>query len=189
MINSEHNDKQAEFFSNLPSFSSKPKRKKINLGRIALSLSYENIIILTIGLIMLLIVCYSFGVERGKYLAQHKFVEKDIAKIKQQPGTNKQEQSQKIETKKPSKPNLNAPGSSKYTIQVGCFRKATSINKAIKGLKSIGMHPFVIQQGILDSVCVGSYNNKSEADADLKKIRKLYSDSYVRLLQENYLRQ
>jgi len=72
MFNSEHKDRQVEFFGDSSGESKKPMKDRLRLGKIAISLSYENILILAISLVMLLIVCYSLGVEKGKQMARLK---------------------------------------------------------------------------------------------------------------------
>ena len=64
-------EKQSEFFSEFQTAEAKksdlPFRKNMAAGkRVALNLSYENIVLVFIGFIMLAVIFFSLGVEKGK---------------------------------------------------------------------------------------------------------------------------
>jgi len=183
MFNCDHNkDRQAEFFSNLSGASGKPKKAKFRLGRAALSLSYENIFLLTIGLIMLLIVCYSLGVERGRHLAQLKDegIKVEKKQAQETPTVDSQEPRKKrIRVKVAQIPQ--APPKRSAYIQVAAFRTEKYARKEMGRLQNKGYQPYLAQWGRFKVVRVGGYKDKSEASEDLKKLRKIYGDCYVRL--------
>ncbi len=167
MFDSEQNkDHQAEFFADLPTASGKPNKVKFRLSKVALSLSYENIFLLTIGLIMLLIVCYSLGVEKGKRFVQLKSEEIAI----------EQEQAQElpaVETEEPKQ--------KKTYIQVASFRSEKYARKEIERLKNKGYQSYLTQWGKFQVVCVGNYQDRKAAAEDLRKLKQIYGDCYVRL--------
>lgn len=186
MFNSNEKDRQVEFFSDLPGKSKKSRKDKLRLAKTFVSLSYENIIILSIGLIMLLIVCYSSGVERGKHLAQLiplRAQESEDIKVEQ-------EQVQKSPTIKAPGPQekkikvklaqtKNAAKTLPY-IQIASFYTDKYARKEIEQLKNKGYQPFLTQWGKYRVVCVGGYKNRDEATMALKQLRKVYADCILR---------
>lgn len=180
-FNSEHLREQAEFFGNFSGASGKPKKAKFRLGRVALSLSYENIFLLSIGLIMLLIVCYSLGVEKGRHLAQ--LIPSRPDTLKKQVQEKPAIKSRELKKKKIKVKVAQTPQASKTLayIQVASFRTEKYARKEIRRLEDKGYQPFLAQWGKFKVVCVGGYKDKSEAFGDLKKLEKIYGDCYVRL--------
>ena len=199
MFNSDDKDRQAEFFSDLPDTAKETKKRRFLKGRVAVSLSQENLIFFAIGFIMLLIVCYSWGVERGKNLVQliplypdtltgtsgHKRAQEseDIQEVKQ-------EQAQKRPTKKSPKPQVkkikvklaqakNVAKTLPY-IQIASFRTDKYARREIDQLKNRGYQPFLAQWGEYRVVCVGGYKNKDEAAMALKQLKKVYADCILR---------
>lgn len=188
MFNSDDKDKQRELFSNEAYVSKKPKRNRLWLGKIAISLSYENIIIVAIGLIMILIVCYSLGVERGKYLAQVAGAgqewQRRAEEIKDiQPEQEQAQEAPVTESPQPKKEKLKvkrasleeAPRALPY-IQVASFRTDKYAREETEQLRSKGYQAFATRWGKYSVVCVSGYKNKDEAFRDLKQLRKLYAD-------------
>ena len=192
MFDSNDKDRQAEFFSDLPDTAKETKKRRFLKGRVAVSLSQENLIFFAIGLIMLLIVCYSWGVERGKNLAQAIPFYPDGRKRAQESEdiqAARQEQAQKRPTGKSPEPEpaerkiktkVAFKGASRYTIQVATLRKTVSVKQEIERLKDRGYYPFIVGRGKFSEICVGNYKNKNEASVDLEKLRKLYADCFTR---------
>lgn len=182
MFSSEHKEKQVEFFNDLPGTSGKPKRK-FNLARIALSLSYENIIIFSIGSIMLLIVCYSLGVEKGKRLVM---VQGEEITIEAEPNPSFGFSQDDSKTGKPAEPQkkkirvevAKEPEDLKKLpyIQVASFRTDKYARKEMQELKNKGYQSFLSKWGNFSVVCVGRYKNKDKARIALKNLKKLYAD-------------
>ncbi|MBN2097254.1 MAG: SPOR domain-containing protein [Candidatus Omnitrophica bacterium] len=166
-------EQQAELFQELSDQPQKSKRAKFNLTKIALILSYENIIILSIGLVMVLIVCYSLGVERGKYLVQAKSEDLELRP------TEQTEQVQETQSAPTVKPDLPKQGK-KIKIQVATFRSDKYAEIAKKRLEHSGFQPFVVTRGTFREVCVGGYSDKQEAKQALKELRKMYADCFIR---------
>lgn len=166
MFDSEDKDRQVEFFSDLSNNLKKARKTRFKMARISLSLSYENIIIISIGLIMLLIVCYSLGVEKGRHLVYLKNediqVEVEEEQVQQKP-----------------KESVPKPQSVPY-IQVASFRTDKYAIKEIERLKNKGYQPFVSTAGKFRVVCVGGYKDDNEAKEALKQLRKLYADCFLR---------
>ncbi|MFA6320690.1 MAG: SPOR domain-containing protein [Candidatus Omnitrophota bacterium] len=70
-----------------------------------------------------------------------------------------------------------------YTIvAVTLTRKDTALFE-INKLKRQGIDAFIAQKGNYFQVCVGAYSDKTDAQSqkDLKKVRRLYKDAYLKL--------
>lgn len=195
MFNSNDKDRQAEFFSDLPDAAKETKKRRFLKGRVAVSLSQENLIFFAIGLIMLLIVSYSWGVERGKKLAQLIPLYPDGHKRAQESEdiqAARQEQVQKTRTRKspesePAKRKIKtklaqAKNVAKILpyIQIASFRTDKYARREIDQLKNRGYQPFLAQWGKYRVVCVGGYKNKDEATMALKQLKKVYADCILR---------
>lgn len=181
MFNTNDRDRQAEFFSDLPDTTKKTKKRGFKLGKVAISLSYENLIILAIGLIMMLIVCYSLGVERGKHLAQ--LEPEGIKEIEQErvqkapPQKSPEPEQKRIRIKVASSKEI---AKTFPYIQVASFRTQKHARKEMELLKDRGFWPFTLTWGRYKVVCVGGYKNDGEASRDFKQLRKVYADCILR---------
>ena len=171
-LDSKHSMGQAEFFADLSGRSKKTRKTKLNLAKIVVSLSYENVIILSIGLIMLLIAGYCLGVEKGKHRAQFK-----SEPVKSKPASRPEAEKKMPEAEKKMEAGVAAKN---YTIQVATFRNTASVKQELARLNKRGYQPFVVNRGEFSELCVGNYQNKDEAYRDLKKLKKTYADSYLR---------
>lgn len=182
MFNPDEQDRQGEFFSELPREPKKPFKKRFNLGRIAISLSYENLILLTIGLIMTLIVCYSLGVEKGRHLAglQDQEIIEAQEQIQATPKQMPPEPKKKKMRIKVAEKQKSITQDSPY-IQVASFRTTKFASKEMQQLKIKGYQPFTLTWGKYKVVCVGGYNNKDEANQALTQLKKLYADCILRV--------
>ena len=180
-------NEQVEFFHDLAGMAKKPKKKRFVLGKVAVSLSYENLLVLAIGLIMLLIVCYSLGVENGKQFSQ---INSEVPQDKQRQQVPEQQvQQQKLEEPKTQAPKpkrklklrvaKNTPpaaaGSPAY-IQVASFRTDKYANREIERLKNSGHRAFVSRWGQYRVVCVGGYQDEAEAARAFTELKKVYAD-------------
>ncbi len=178
MFNPEQKDKQVEFFDDLSGAAKKSKKAKLHLARIAVSLSYENIIILSIGLIMLLIVCYSLGIEKGQRLVQISSTGENAETTGNTESATKIEQEQ-LQQKPKTLPVKKSPRLGPY-IQVASFRTKKYAEKEMQRLKNSGHQPFLATWGRFKVVCVGGYKDKAEAVDALKQLRKVYADCILR---------
>ena len=180
MFNYEQKDKQVEFFKDISDKSKGSGKNRLRLAKIALSLSYENMIILSIGLIMLLIVCYSLGVERGRQLAQVKGEDMNIEQ--EQAESSPQEVAPKPKEKRMQIKVAQVTEVFKASpyIQVASFRTDKYAIKEMEGLKSKGYQPYLARWGRYTVVCVGGYKDKDEAHQALVDLKKLYADCILR---------
>jgi hypothetical protein len=170
-----------------------------------LTLSVENIILLSIILVMGLILFFSFGVERGKHLAQSSVdinVYEDIATVIQT-----QDISEAIErVELPSalvvdvdplmeveadetREIIKVPQVEEieitddlFTIQVASFKLEKNAQKEADILRDKGFDSLVVDKGNYSIVCVGKFSHRNVASDFARKLQNRYNDYLVRRL-------
>jgi cell division protein FtsN len=75
-----------------------------------------------------------------------------------------------------------SPGARKYTIQVASFSQDGLARQEEAGLKGQGYKTILKTSGQFRSLCVGSFNDKQEAETILRKLRSKYHDCFIRRL-------
>ena len=150
--------------------------------KVVFSLSYENIILLFIGSIMLLVIFFSLGVEKGKRstIAQAggEKAENVISEAPQKEEPKIAKNSEITEKKVIDIPQK------LYTIQVSAFRKEGKAEKEIARLKNNGYDTFVMPSEGWLQVCVGRYASREESEKDFAALKKNYPSCYFRKIEE-----
>jgi len=158
----------------------KPKR--------TFQLSYEHLIFVLIALIIIAVISFSLGVERGKAVA-HKSAYLQKKTVKQEvlpaPKPLKEEASSSLaqaEKTLPDKDDLKKEELREpvYTVRVASYLKKGLADKNVERLEKKGLKAFVVASGKYFIVCVGRFNNKKKASLEEKRLRKQYSDCYVK---------
>lgn len=198
MFREENKDRQAELFENPTGREKEINSRKFTLPKWSPSLSCENSFFIIIVFVMLMIACYSLGVEKGKHLValnnninqytnpigiQEKKTQTEPAvSIIEEPQKEKIKirletvQAEKAKPQSLSKDLLRK----KPYIQVATFRTDKYAGKEINRLKSKGYRPFILCSGKFRQVCVGGYKDKTDAEKALKNLRRLYADCVLR---------
>ncbi len=147
---------------------------------------YEKIILVVMGSIVIAVVSFSLGVEKGKHIALQASAAKfDLASNIPAAG---QKQEVRITKNKPIITNpvqvqgISAGKSENYTIQLASFQNKSLAQKEAGALKKTGLAPLVISKGSYSVLCVGSFNSKETARALLSQLKKKYQDSFIRRL-------
>ena len=180
------------------------KNPKRSYRFLSLTLSLENIIILSIFSLMILILSFCLGVERGKRIAAANTTEKAEAQavaavtaieepvdlmeppvimkaaVVALPPENSQQGAAQEKNAYPL-----AKREMGYTIQVASFKKEEYARTEARNLEKRGYGAYdirVISKGEYSIVCVGSFNEKRRAKALLSKLRSRYKDCIVRRL-------
>lgn len=157
------------------------------------NLNWENVILLAIFCLMLVILSFSLGVEKG---------EKNP--VNQGPIAASQVKS--VSTPKPAtidkKPVLiNAPTPQtkavsvperrlrdgdiivkRYTVQIASLENLASVHREVERLKKSGYEIWVKQSGKYYILCVGKFSSSDEAKNYQKNLRKMYDDCFIRRL-------
>ena len=175
-------EEQGELFTEFQATKAKkpahPLRRGMVFGKkFAFNLSYENIVLLFIAFIMLLVVFFSLGVEKGKRIILHtKISPAETPQIIEEPEI--------VETDEITEKKLPEPSLKPYTIQVVAFKKEEKARQATERLKNDGYKAFVIPSKEWLQVCVGRYINKEESKKDFADLKKMYPTSYFRKISE-----
>jgi cell division septation protein DedD len=172
----------------------KRKRKKkfpegiLPKNYVLFNVSYEQVIFITIAVIMLMALIFSLGVERGKQLSRAPMKRERIKVVKTAPAEKAEpvtvKEEPQPETAPAEKPKAAAeektPGAKNYTVQLVAFRSKRLAQKELIKLGKKGYKPFIIVGGGYYQICVGEYENKPEAKEDHAELKKYYKESFIR---------
>lgn len=170
-------EKQKELFSEYEnekeSFFGFIKKKDTIGQKMAIIVSREKLIFLTIGLILFAILTFSLGVERGKRIKEK------IAADLQEDQLAEQTQQQKEEAiKEEATVELKKEGN--FTIQVVSYKQKELAQKEIEILKRKYSDVFIVQNGQYYEICVGNFSNKQEAKQIVNDLNKRYKDCFIK---------
>lgn len=146
----------------------------------AVTFSLEHLIFITIGIIILALIAFSLGVERGKSVTlRDRRVEgaKAPGPSKEDTGLNSaapEEERSGIEYEAAEKPVLD------YTVQVASYVSRGTAESRAGELKSKGYEAFVLHKGSYYVMCIGRFPDRQSANAERDSLRKEYSDCLVR---------
>lgn len=170
----------------------KPKRlfpKLVNIfpradfeGKVLMTFTLERVIFISIGIIMLMVIVYALGVEKGKSIG--KAAATPSAKLQ----IEKQAQSQpvKIDKQKPIVPvrlESTRDFGKPYTIVAVTFTRKDTATQEVNRLKKEGFDAALVQSDSYFLVCIGAYPDKdsSQSKTALGKARKIHKDAYFKL--------
>jgi len=165
----------------------------------SITLSAENIIILTVLIFLGIIVSFSVGVEKGKRLnlagvnapiapvvverpkAVTPTLQKGVVREVSSPVAAKQ---QIVPASAPvAQPATVQPGSEGfYTIQIASFKLRKFAEEEARGLKTKGYETFIVPKGQHLVVCAGRFLDQDAAKNFLGKLKGKYKDCLVRRL-------
>lgn len=172
------------------------------------TLSWDNIIIAGIVIVILLTLFFSLGVERGRKLINPSG---DSAQVNQGKGEGRltdlpaakqmpieqllPEQSEKESMMMkpsvmdspqkivaPAQESISGSGVSRYTIQVASFKEMEYAQREAADLKKKGYDILLLPKGGHVIVCVGKFTNKEKAVVTQNRLKKQYKDCLVRRL-------
>ncbi len=206
-MNINYKQPQFELFPGSSASVDDPSRPRYLLAN--LTLSIENLVVLSILGIMVAVFAYSLGVERGKHVMASEFrrtavtqtaVAESTAVVQQAsvtPAATTVRQVPAVAGKpvnavpaavKPAVATAPAaiaqqpqvPSAFKYTIQVASYADEKFAKKAAVDLNKNGFETLVMQKGKYAILCVGKFNQKNEAMAVISKLKSKYKDCLVR---------
>ena len=165
-------------------------------NRVLITITLDRLIFISIGIIMLMVIVFALGVERGRALRKEMGqIANQIAPAKKPRGesiasTPLEKAQDKASEIKPASAEsaktsvaqkLAAPQETNrpYTIIVVTFsRKDDALAEAAR-LKRDGFDAFVYQSDPYFQVRVGAYSAKEELEPALNRLRRMYKDAYV----------
>ena len=168
-----------------------------------LTLTIENLVVLSILGIMVAVFAYSLGVERGKHVmaaqwnarAQAKPMAAEVPAIAAQavtaikiagPSVGSAVANAPVQAIQPTptvivQQNLQkADPRFKFTVQLASYADGNFARKVAQDLDKKGFETIVMQKGKYAILCVGKFNQKNEAMAMISKLKSKYKDCLVR---------
>ncbi len=202
-MNINYKQPQFELFPGSSGVDNDASRPRLFLAN--LTLTIENLVVLSILGIMLAVFAYSLGVERGKHVMTAQLMDKVPAKplVAQAPVVQTQSAAVvKIPVQQPQATVASVAGSArtlqpqsavvveqktltadpafKYTVQVASYADKKFARKAALDLDKKGFKTIVMQKGKYAILCVGKFNQKNEAKVIIAKLKPQYKDCLVR---------
>ncbi len=195
MTNKINNQSQFELFpANTP-----PIQKDKNKGGPLkdLTFSAENIIVLCIVFVMVLVFCFSFGVDRGKKVVKppskdvisRDFHQNEDVEIVIEEKVAVPLKAQLAPIKEPINVENEVTSAVElsviedlFTVQVASFKNEENAQREAQRLQDFGEDIFVLTKGSHSIVCIGKFNLKENAKELSHKLKSKYNDCLVRRL-------
>jgi hypothetical protein len=153
---------------------------------------YEKAVLVIVGFIIIGIVSFSLGVEKGKRISSAKLDSRlDLATVvkapepiqprvqpESQPALKKGDALVKIDPRALENKDITR----KYTIQVASYQTNTLAKKEAEALRKKGLTALVLPKGSYTLLCVGNFASKETAASMLTELKKKYLDCFIRRL-------
>lgn len=207
-----HYNKQSQFelFPGVSQPSTEKTKTRFLLNE--LTLSWENLVVLTVFIVLSMVVSFSLGVEQGKKkfsaARDRRFAHRSVVERKRASNPPPREHEPRILQESPEGIPVmaaqvpiagiletltpDAPGKEKvaytekndriYTIQVASFRKEKYAQMEARELRKKGFEILVLPKGNHSIVCVGKFERRDDAQVFSRKLRGRYKDCLVRSL-------
>jgi len=196
---------QLELFSPEPSpAAEQPRGRPMEHGLLEYIRLYEKAILVTIGFIVIGMVAFCFGVEKGKKNILSRISSRiDTAELAvpettpAAPTTPTQVISVPVNKQGtvtirgtihdvPVKQEIilepQKAGEEAYTIQIASYKGREGAERESQRLRAKGFSPVILKKGDYSIVCVGTFTNKEKARSLLTQLRPKYRDCYIRRL-------
>ena len=201
-MNINYKQPQFELFPGSSANADDPSSPRILLAN--LTLSVENLVVLSILGIMVAVFAYSLGVERGKHLMAKAVAQPSAfatavavhqtAAVPVMATTSTRPIPVAASVPAGAKPaavvvapaavvaqKMQIPVSVyKYTIQVASYADQKFAQKEAGDLHKNGFETLIMQKGKYAILCVGKFNQKNEAMSVIAKLKSKYKDCLVR---------
>ena len=199
---------QFELFPRPQDDPAQPEPRTFFVGKLILSV--ENIMILTMAVVVIMVVSFSLGMEKGKRLSKKAVLrmlpqDSPAPESPQPPAQDAVIEDAKTMAGKelveaapektplvrldeePVDPDAAQAAGEKvvdnfYTIQVASFKKRTMAQKEAMQLQDKGYDIMVVPKGQYSIVCVGKFPVKEEAKVVSQELKKKYKDCLIRRL-------
>ncbi len=159
---------------------------------IRLRVAYEDLIFSVLGLILLLLGGFCFGVERGKQLEVHPVVAAPQPNVVPPPVMAIPAPSvkvvvvptQSVVSRAAAKANSKSGAGGAYAIQLASYVDAQSARIESDRLRRRGLDPRVVKQGKYFELRLAGYRSRAEAMVLLSQLKKVYHDGFIKHLSE-----
>ncbi len=182
-----------------------PKKATARFGSIftrsdfAIILTPEKMVFAAIGMIMLIVIFFALGVEKGRSVTRTKFTAKktmardlaatpvvSVTEAKAPTCVPKNGAATNITPKngqptEAAKTEVAFDKTKPYMVIAAAFSRKEFALKEVSRLKKADLEAFVYYGEPYYLACVGSFNSKSSAQKILNKVKQMHRDAYVRL--------
>lgn len=162
-----------------------PKKRRFKGGQLKhfrlikeryVRLSEEKIALCLLLLLFSLIFSYIWGYQKGIQTAKVD-IPKQMREVKVTEVKKLGPEGGKVreEVKKPL---------AQYSIQLVTYKNLRYAKREEEKLKGMGYDPYILEKKGYKIVYVGRYKSRDEAEEDLKKLRRIYKDAFIKKLEE-----
>ncbi|MEK6714471.1 MAG: SPOR domain-containing protein [Candidatus Omnitrophota bacterium] len=132
---------------------------------------YEKNIILVVCFMVIFIIAYALGIEKGKHvnLTENRNI------LPQVPVSSVTIAPQPAVKTTPARQDA-------YTVQVASFKNRSLAEKEKLSLEKRGIQAYLLSKNQFVIVCVGSFKNEGTAQLSLKQLKRIYGDCLIRKL-------
>lgn len=150
--------------------------------RLNLSLSYEVLIMILIGAVLVASIIFSLGVERGRSLNTGDVeLPEPIQPVVAVPAPVEPATPVAVEAPKPAAtPKSPAATDKPYTIQVASYKVRDLADKEVPKIKAMGYSADVMKKGDYFILCAGAFATKDAAKQAVTVIEKKYKGCLIR---------
>jgi hypothetical protein len=168
-----------------------PKKRRFKRGQLKhfrlikeryVRLSEEKIALGLLLLLFSLIFSYIWGYQKGVQTAKGAIPKQirevkvtEVKKVGSEEGGNKGEEKARGKVKKPL---------AQYSIQLVTYKNLKYAKREEEKLKKMGYNPYILEVKGYKIVYVGKYKSRDEAEKDLRQLRKIYKDAFIKKLEE-----
>lgn len=146
---------------------------------------HEKIVLSIICLLIICVVSYSLGFEKGKksaLLNKQLPQKKDEAVLPVKKETVIKQLPVKIPITVATTKISTVTAQKNYTIQVATFKSETFAKKEAESLKNKGFQTIIVPKNNYVQLCVGQFIDREEASTHLRELKKKYLDCFIRRL-------
>jgi len=153
-----------------------------------ITISIENLVFVAISIIMIIVLSFSLGVERGKRFGNTKIIlpERNYAAIEKKiskPVSLKDNLDNTEAAEIKQEQGVIRDKTARYTIQIVAYRDKGTAEKKVSSLREEKRSAFIIPENGLFQVCVGRYRTLKETKAGMKNLQSKYSDCFARSIK------
>lgn len=146
-------------------------------------LPLDTLILLAVIIMLLFIISFSMGVERGKHIVGLTRELKKEAVLPDQ-GLNidpvEENEIKKIDIPVRHSEGENTKEKERYHVQVASFKKENAANQEAEELENKGYPVVVMKKGNYVVIYVGGFEDENEARSSFKTLKKKYKDCIFR---------
>lgn len=145
----------------------------------------DTFLLLGIVVVLLFILSFSLGVERGRKIAERYLAEKNKGSLEfvdenqnqqEEPVAVVKDNTEQVVEKEEKK-------ESEYIIQLVTYLKEKIAIEEVEKLKKEGYPVYVSKKGEYTVILLGGFKNQEEAQKNMQILRKKYKDCFIRRLK------